>query len=394
MIYLDAAATAPVRREVLESMWPLLTADFGNPSSHHTVGESAAEALAAARKAVAAALNCRPGEVVFTSGGTEANNLALKGIALAAPQGRHIVTSAVEHAAVLDTFSYLERFHGFRITVLPVTGQGLVEPAALSAALTPGTTLCSIMYANNEVGTVQSIDELAAVCRSAGVYFHTDAVQAAGWLPLDVRSLGVDALSISGHKLGAPKGSGVLYLRSRVPLEPVIHGGGQERGRRSGTENVAGAAGLATALTLAQQGRSAAGSASAGRRDELIDAVLDGVPGAMLTGDPVHRLPNLASFCFPGVSGESVLLELERLGVVASSGSACAAGSDEPSAVLLALGLDADTAAGALRLSWTQQTPAGELVEAARCVVKAVRRVGAPHTAAARQVSALRDGAA
>lgn len=388
MIYLDAAATAPVRPEVLEAMWPLLTVDFGNPSSHHTVGEAAADALAAARKAVAGALNCRAGEVVFTSGGTEANNLALKGIALAAPQGRHIVTSAVEHAAVLDTLSYLERFHGFRITVLPVNRQGLVDPADLRAALTPGTTLCSIMYANNEVGTVQAIGELAAVCRSAGVYFHTDAVQAAGWLPLDVRALGVDALSISGHKLGAPKGSGVLYVRSRVPLEPVLHGGGQERGRRSGTENVAGAAGLARALTLARQDLGAAAAASSARRDELIHSVLDEVPGAILTGHPVRRLPNLASFCFPGLSGESVLLELERLGVVASSGSACAAGSDEPSAVLLALGLDADTAAGALRLSWTRQTPADELAEAARCVAEAVRRVGAPHAAAVPRRSA------
>ncbi len=394
MIYVDAAATAPVRREVLEAMWPLLTADFGNPSSHHTVGEAAAAALAAARKAVAGVLNCRPGEVVFTSGGTEANNLALKGIALAAPQGRHIVTSAVEHAAVLDTLSYLERFHGFRITVLPVNGQGMVEPSALRAALTPGTTLCSIMYANNEVGTVQAIEELASVCRNAGVYFHTDAVQAAGWLPLDVRALGVDALSISGHKLGAPKGSGVLYVRSRVPLEPVLHGGGQERGRRSGTENVAGAAGLARALTLAQQDRSAAAAVSAALRDELIRSILDGVAGALLTGHPVRRLPNLASFCFPGLSGESVLLELERLGVVASSGSACAAGSDEPSAVLLALGLDADTAAGALRLSWTQQTPAGELAEAARCVVEAVRRVAVPHAAAVPRRPAAGSGGA
>jgi cysteine desulfurase len=394
VIYLDAAATAPVRREVLEAMWPLLTADYGNPSSHHTVGEAAAAALDAARRAVAEALNCRPGEVVFTSGGTEANNLALKGISLAAPKGRHIVTSAIEHAAVLDTLSYLERFHGFRITVLPVTGQGLVEPHVLRGALTPGTTLCSIMYANNEVGTVQPVDGLAAVCRSAGVYFHTDAVQAAGWLPLDVRALGVDALSISGHKLGAPKGSGVLYVRGRVPLEPLIHGGGQERGRRSGTENVAGAAGLAKALTLARQGCSAAGAASAARRDDLVDTILRGVPGALLTGHPERRLPNLASFCFPGLSGESVLLELERLGVVASSGSACAAGSDEPSAVLLALGLDADTAAGALRLSWTQQTPAADLATAARSVVEAVRRAGAPHSTGARTGSAPGRGAA
>ncbi|TDK27654.1 cysteine desulfurase [Arthrobacter crusticola] len=381
MIYLDAAATTPVRREVLEAMWPLLTGGFGNPSSHHAVGEAAAAALASAREAVAADLFCRPAEVVFTSGGTEANNLALKGIALAAPRGRHIVTSAAEHAAVREPLSYLERFHGFRITVLPVDGAGTVDPEELAAALTAETTLCSVMYANNEVGTVQDIARLAGICRSRGVYFHTDAVQAAAWLPLDVQALGVDALSISGHKLGAPKGSGVLYLRRRVPVEPLIHGGGQERGRRSGTENVAGAVGAATALTAARRGWAAAAEASTALRDRLIAHVLAGVPGAVLTGHPERRLPNLASFCFPGLSGESVLLELERLGVVASSGSACAAGSDEPSAVLLALGLDADTATTALRLSWIPEATAADLEAAAAAVVEAVGRVRAPHAA-------------
>ncbi|MHA7262713.1 cysteine desulfurase family protein [Arthrobacter sp. TMN-37] len=379
MIYLDAAATTAVRREVLEAMWPVLTADFGNPSSHHTVGEAAAAALASARETVAAVLNCRPAEVVFTSGGTEANNLALKGIALAAPRGRHIVTSAVEHAAVHGPLSYLERFHGFRITVLPVDGAGMVDPGELRAALTEQTTLCSIMYANNEVGTVQDVGGLAAICRSRGVYFHTDAVQAAGWLPLDVQGLGVDALGISGHKLGAPKGSGVLYLRRRVPVEPVVHGGGQERGRRSGTENVAGAVGVAAALATAREGIRDAAAQSARLRDRLIAQVLAGVPGAVLTGHPERRLPNLASFCFPGLSGESVLLELERLGVVASSGSACAAGSDEPSAVLLALGLDADTATSALRLSWTREATAEDLAAAAASVADAAARVRAPH---------------
>ncbi|WP_159802930.1 cysteine desulfurase family protein [Arthrobacter zhaoguopingii] len=381
MIYLDAAATTPVRREVLEAMWPLLTGGFGNPSSHHAVGEAAAAALASAREAVAAELNCRPAEVVFTSGGTEANNLALKGIALAAPRGRHIVTSALEHAAVREPLSYLERFHGFRIAVLPVDGAGKVDPEGLAAALTAETTLCSVMYANNEVGTVQDIAGLAGICRSRGVYFHTDAVQAAAWLPLDVQALGVDALSISGHKLGAPKGSGVLYLRRRVQVEPVIHGGGQERGRRSGTENVAGAVGAATALTAARRGWAAAAEVSTALRDRLTAHVLAGVPGAVLTGHPERRLPNLASFCFPGLSGESVLLELERLGVVASSGSACAAGSDEPSAVLLAMGLDADTATTALRLSWTSEVTAADLEAAAAAVVEAVGRVRAPHAA-------------
>lgn len=372
MIYLDAAATAPVRREVLEAMWPLLTTEFGNPSSHHTIGESAARALDYARGLVAAELNCKPNDVVFTSGGTEADNLAIKGIALARPRGRHIVASAIEHPAVLETLDYLARFHDFRITLLPVTAEGLVEPDVLRAALSDSTTLCSIMYANNEVGTVQQLPALAAVCRDFGVPFHTDAVQAAGWLPLDTSALGVDAMSISGHKLGAPKGCGVLYVRSRLPLEPLLHGGGQERGRRSGTENVAGAVAVATALRLAQQERGANYDAAVARRDHLIKTVLNGVQDAVLTGHRELRLPNVASFCFPGVSGEAVLLELERSGVVSSSGSACAAGATEPSAVLLALGIDEAVARSALRLSWTGSTTDAEIALAARAVVASI----------------------
>lgn len=375
MIYLDAAATAPARKEVLEAMWPLLTSEFGNPSSHHGPGETAANALANARKSVARVLECRTSELTFTSGGTEANNLALKGIALASPRDRHIVTSAIEHPAVLETLDYLHRLHGFRITVLPVSATGLVDPDGLRDALTPRTTCCSIMYANNEVGTVQNIRALADRCAAAGVPFHTDAVQAGGWLPLSVADLGVDALTLSGHKLGAPKGTGLLYVRSRIPLEPVIHGGGQERGRRSGTENVAGAVGFAVALGLAQGERIGAVSAASTQRDYLIRHVLDTVPGAILTGDPDQRLPHLASFCFPGTSGESVLLELERRGVVCSSGSACAAGSDEPSTVLLALGIDRETAQTAVRFSWTPATTERDIALAARAVTAAVATV-------------------
>ena len=377
MIYLDAAATAPPRQEVLQAMWPLMSSDFGNPSSHHALGETAAGALLAARQRAATVLGCRPSELTFTSGGTEANNLALKGIALAAPRDRHLVTSAVEHPAVLETLDYLHRFHGFRITVVPVSATGLVEPEALRAALTPGTTLCSIMYANNEVGTVQPLRALADLCTAVSVPFHTDAVQAGGWLPLTVADLGVDALTLSGHKLGAPKGTGLLYVKGRIPVEPLIHGGGQERGRRSGTENVAGAVGLATALALAQDARETAVPAATAQRDYLIEHVLDTVPGALLTGDREQRLPNLASFCFPGTSGESVLLELERRGVVCSSGSACAAGSDEPSAVLLALGIDRTTAQTAVRFSWTAATTEREIALASRAVTAAVASVRA-----------------
>ncbi|MCC3267026.1 cysteine desulfurase family protein [Arthrobacter gengyunqii] len=394
MIYLDAAATAPPRREVLEAMWPHLTSEFGNPSSSHVAGESAARALEEARETAAAVLGCRPGEIIFTSGGTEADNLAVKGLALtgldrqdrlerlerpahdrsgAAPQ---LVSTAVEHPAVLESLDYLRRRHGFRVMLLPVDETGMVDPEEAAAALTPETVLCSVMYANNEVGTIQPVGEIAARCRAAGVPFHTDAVQAGGWLDLDVGTLGVDALSLSGHKLGTPKGIGLLYLRGAPPLEPVMHGGGQERGRRSGTENVAGAVGMAAALALAAAERDDAARHASALRNRLIDAVLRGVPGALLTGHGTERLPGQASFCFPGTSGEAVLLELERGGVLCSSGSACAAGSDEPSAVLTAMGLDRETAQTAVRFTFTAAIREDDVDRAAQEVVAAVAAVG------------------
>lgn len=379
MIFLDAAATTPVRREVLEAMWPFLTGEFGNPSSHHSLGGSAATALADARRTVAGVLGCRPGEVTFTSGGTEADNLAVKGIALARqaadPVLNRVVISAIEHPAVEESARYLERFHGFAVDVVPVDGTGLVTAEALGAVLRPETALVSIMLANNEVGTVQPVAKLAAVAREHGVPFHTDAVQAAGWLPLDMKTLGVDALSISGHKLGAPKGCGVLFVRGRTRLEPLLHGGGQERGRRSGTENVAGAVGAATALTLAHSDQAGLAGRVVRLRDAFIASVLERVPGALLTGHPVERLPSIASFCFPGTSGESVLLELERQGVVCSSGSACAAGSDAPSAVLLALGIEGEVAQTAVRFSFDASVTEADLESAAAAVQTAVGSV-------------------
>lgn len=379
-LYLDVAATSAVRREVLEAMWPSLTGDFGNPSSHHAVGESAARALADARATVAEWLGCRASEVVFTSGGTEADNLAIKGVALGAPRGRHIVTTPIEHEAVLASVDHLVRIHGFDVTFVRSGPDGLVDPADFEAALRADTTLASVMLANNEVGTVQPVRELAALAHAHGVPFHTDAVQAAGWLPLDVRELGVDALSVSGHKIGAPKGIGALFVRGRLPLEPVLHGGGQERGRRSGTENVAGAVALATAARLAMRDREANAVRAASARDAFVSAVLAAAPGARLTGHPSRRLPGTASFVFPGTNGETVLLELERRGIVSSSGSACAAGSEDASHVLLALGYDDDVARTAVRFSWGADVTESDLLGVAPAVgdaVRAVRDLGA-----------------
>ncbi|MBT1540428.1 cysteine desulfurase [Curtobacterium flaccumfaciens pv. flaccumfaciens] len=377
MFYLDRAATTPVRREVLEAMWPYLTGVFGNPSSTHGVGDEAARGLTAARAAVAAVLGCRPAEVVFTTGGTEGANTAIKGIALAAPRGRHVVTSAIEHEAVLESCAYLARFHDFDVTVLPVGPDGRVDPAVLRAALRPDTTLVSIAHADNEIGTVQDVPVLAAVAHEVGARFHTDAVQSAPWLPIGLGTLGVDALSLSGHKLGAPKGTGVLAVGSGVPLEPLLHGGGQERGRRSGTEDVAGAVAVATALGLAAESvRSGAGTATT-VRDSVLDGVLAAVPGAFVSGSREHRLPGHASFCFPGVNGETVLLELEQRDVVSSSGSACAAGSTEASHVLTALGIPEDVARTGLRLTFDATLTAGDVPLVVGAVADAVATVRA-----------------
>ncbi len=397
MVFLDAAATTPVRREAIEAMWPYLTGQFGNPSSHHGLGEAAAAALQAAREEVAAVLGCLPGEVIFTAGGTEADNLAVKGIALARrtadPARGRVLISAVEHPAVQESAAYLQRCHGFAVDVVPVDADGRVDPAGFASQLGgdqraaggndaagrnggSDVALASIMYANNEIGTVQPIAELAAAAAAAGVPFHTDAVQAAAWLPVNVAELGVDALSISGHKLGAPKGSGVLYLRGRVAAEPLLHGGGQERGARSGTENVAFAVAFATALRLAEAERAGAAARVATLRETFIADILHRIPDSVLTGHRTERLPSVASFCFPGTSGEAVLLELERRSILCSSGSACAAGSDEPSPVLTALGIGREVAQTAVRFSFSSAVTAAELRTAADAVVGALETMG------------------
>ncbi|MEV8359321.1 cysteine desulfurase family protein [Microbacterium sp. NPDC076895] len=373
--YLDNAATTPVRREVLEAMTPYLTSHYGNPSSHHTIGEQAARALADARARVAAVLGLRTTDVIFTSGATEANNLAIKGVGIAAQQrrgARHVVTTPIEHESVLASVDYLTRIHGFEATLVPVDATGRVDPDAVAAAIRDDTAIVSVGYANNEIGTVQDVAGLLTAV-GGHVPLHLDAVQAAGWLPL--AGLGADALSIAGHKIGAPKGIGVLGIRSRIPLEPVLHGGGQERERRSGTENVAGAVGLARALELADAERSDAAERVAALRDDLIAGVLDRVPIARLTGHPEYRLPGTASFTFAGVNGETVLLELERRGMVTSSGSACAAGSEEASHVLLALGVAPDEARTAVRVTLGHHA-AGSVAPIVEAIEAAVAAVG------------------
>lgn len=379
MLYLDHAATSFIRPEVLAAMAPHLTSPLGNPSSHHTVGEAAAGVLADARARVAKIVGMRASDVIFTSGGTEANNLAVKGIVLAglATGRRHLITTPIEHESILESADYLRRFHGVEVTLLPVDSTGRVAPETLRAALREDTALISLGHANNEVGTVQDATALSAIATENRVPLHLDAVQSAGWLPL--AGLGADAVSIAGHKLGAPQGIGVLAVRGRVPLEPLLHGGGQERGRRSGTENVAGAVAIATALELAESERAEASARLTSFTGRFISQVLETVPSARLTGDPVHRLPSTASFTIAGTSGEAVLLELERRGVISSSGSACAAGSDEPSHVLLAMGIAPDVAQTSIRFTFSREQLADDAPERiARLVADAVAAVTGP----------------
>lgn len=359
-IYLDHAATTPVAPEVVSAMLPYMTDHFGNPSSIYALGRQAHQGLDEAHERVARVLGCRPTEIVFTGGGSEADNLAIRGIAHSARRrGRHLVTSAIEHHAVLRTCQALER-DGFTVTYVGVDGDGRVDPRAVEQAIRDDTALVSIMYANNEIGTIQPIAEIASVCRNRGIPVHTDAVQAGPFLDLDVQRLGVDLLSLSAHKFYGPKGVGILFVRQGTRLRPEIVGGSQERNRRAGTENVAGIVGAAVALERALERRSEEAARLARLRDQLIAAICQ-LPDARLTGHPTHRLPNSASFAFGGVEGESLLLNLDLLGVAASSGSACSSGAVEPSHVLTAIGLSADDARGHLRLTLGQSTTAADV---------------------------------
>jgi cysteine desulfurase len=353
MIYLDHSATTAVDPRVVEAMAPFWTQVYGNPSSIYGLGRRAAAAVEEARSRVAAILNCQPAEVVFTSCGTESDNLAIRGVAFSqAVRGRrHFVTTSIEHHAVLHTIADLVERFDCEVTYVPVDSSGLVDAAAVRAAIRPDTALISVMYANNEVGAIEPIAEIGAIAREHGIPFHTDAVQAGGYLSLDVEALNVDLLALSAHKFHGPKGVGLLYVRRGVKLAPVQTGGSQERGRRAGTENVPYIVGMACALELAQADREAEGKRLAALRQRLTDGLLARIPEALLSGHPVDRLPGHLSLVIRGVEAEGILIGLDLLGVAASSGSACASGAPTPSHVLTAMGFDPQDAMGALRLT-------------------------------------------
>lgn len=372
MIYLDNAATTKTAPAAIAAMLPYMDAVYGNPSNLHSAGQQAKEALTAARERIAERLGCEPREILFTSGGSEADNQAILSAArLGERRGKkHIISTAFEHHAVLHTLARLEK-QGYEITLLPVHENGIVLPEQVADAIREDTCLVTVMYANNEIGTLQPISPIGRLCRERGVLFHTDAVQAVGQVPIDVREQNIDLLSLSAHKFHGPKGVGALYARQGIPLTALIEGGAQERGKRAGTENVPGIVGMATALeqSCAQIG---AGTAHiAALRDKLI-AGLSEIPHAVLNGDATNRLPGNVSFCFEGIEGESLLLLLDDKGICASSGSACTSGSLDPSHVLLAIGRVHDIAHGSLRLTLSDETTEEEIDYTIRAVKEVV----------------------
>jgi len=350
-IYLDHSATTPVRKEVAEIMLEYLTGRFGNPSSIHSFGREAKEALEKAREQVAHALHADSREIIFTSGGTEADNLALLGTALHnSDKGTHIITSAIEHHAVLHACEYLQKL-GFRVTVLPVDEYGLIRMEDLRQAITAETILISIMHANNEVGTIQPIAEIGALARERGILFHTDAVQAVGKIPIDLKNTKIDMLSLPGHKLHAPKGIGVLYLRRGCRFRPLLRGGHQERGRRAGTENSASIVGLGMACELAMNNMALENTEVRRLRDKLENGLLSQITHCFPTGDLANRLPNTSNIAFEYIEGEAILLLMNKMGIAGSSGSACTSGSLEPSHVMRAMGIPYTAAHGTIRFS-------------------------------------------
>ena len=375
-IYLDYAATTPTHPEVVKAMLPYFTDIFGNPSSIYSYGQEAKGAIEEARAKVADLIGARGEEIVFTSGGTEADNFTLKGVAFANEnKGNHIITSPIEHHAVIETCRFLER-RGFRITCLPVDEYGGIDPGDVRKAITDKTILISVMQANNEMGTIEPIAEIGRIAREAGIYFHTDAVQAVGHIPVDVNELGVDLLSMSAHKLYGPKGVGALYIRKGTKLVPLIHGGEQEKKRRASTENVPGIVGLGKAVELARQDMTEEAERLTYLRDRLIKGLLERIDHSRLNGHPRHRLPNNVNVSVDYVEGESMLLNLDLEGICASTGSACSSANLEPSHVLLALGLSPEQAHGSLRFSlgkWTTEEEIERVLEVLPRVVAKLR---------------------
>lgn len=381
MLYFDNAATTPVTEASLTAAWPYLTTEFGNASSSHEYGHRAKQGLEDARARVATWFGAKSSDIIFTSGGTEGINMCLTGLALANPRGKHIISARTEHEAVIATLEFLERVHGFEITWLPTNTSGTIEPLELESALRDDTTLVTLMLANNEIGTIHPIAEFAALAHARGALIHTDAVQACGWVNSNVADLGVDALTIAGHKLGAPKGSGAVFIKGRVATEPILHGGGQEFDRRSGTENVAWAVALATALEHLPRGEQLVQQSQklADLQKVFIERVTNELPHTRLTGppagDPLARHAGISSFVSEGINGETLLLELERRGVIASSGAACAAGQDEPSHVLIALGYPEDLARTAIRLSASHLATEADYETVATAFIESVHTI-------------------
>lgn len=374
-IYLDNAATTPVDQRVLEAMLPYYKGAFGNPSSLYSYGQEAKRAIEEAREKVAKALCANADEIYFTSGGSESDNWALKGVAYALREkGNHIITTAIEHHAILHTCQYLEK-QGFEITYLPVDKYGLVSPEDLKNAITDKTILVSVMFANNEIGTIEPIEELAEIANENGIYFHTDAVQAVGNIPIDVKKLNVDLLSLSAHKIYGPKGVGALYIKKGVKLHSLIQGGGQERNRRAGTENVAGIVGLGTAIELITKDLDSHINKLTYLRDKLIDGILEKIPYTRLNGHPTKRLPGNVNVSIEFVEGESLILSLDMEGICASSGSACTSGTLDPSHVLLAIGLPHEIAHGSLRLSIGKENTDEDIEKVLEVLPKIVDRL-------------------
>jgi len=379
-IYLDYAATTPVDPRVVKAMLPYFSEKFGNTMSLHSFGQEAKEALEESRGVIADLMGAKPQEIIFTGSASESNNLALKGVALAkasANQGGHIIISPIEHACVMESARWLES-QGFEITRLKVDKYGLVSPDDVKKAIKKDTILVSIMHANNEIGTIEPIEEIGKICREKGIYFHTDAAQSFGKISIDVNKMNIDLLTASSHKMYGPKGAAVLFVREGTKIEPLIHGGGHESGLRSSTVNVAAIVGFAEAARICEREMKKEAKREIKLRDKLIKGVLEKIEGSYLNGHPRERLPNNINFSFPGIEGESLIMQLDFLGIAASTGSACSSEKLEPSHVLLAIGLKPEQAHGSLRLSlgkWTKEKDINYVLEVLPKVVKRLREI-------------------